>query len=251
MKALRSSRGQLVLPMLAVLVLFGLFLIGYIQLCRHIYWRMRMDMAADAAALSAARAAAAMLNNISSTNVSVNLFINKAQLGGNNYAEMPAYDVAPFIAWKLLLKSQVWGFRTHPAGVGRAILKLNGAEPNAPYFPFPMNPYLLPQRVHVMIVNPLPVPPEFVTYDDAYYARAWKPGVVPAQPVHKTTWMASHQGIRSIATAEIWLDADPGSMLNNGGFPRERESTLRGIGIQGWPAQFNARLLPAPALSIE
>ena len=64
MHRLSSSRGQLALPMLAVLVLFSLFFVAYIELCRRIYWQMRMDLAADVVALSAARAQAGMLNDL-------------------------------------------------------------------------------------------------------------------------------------------------------------------------------------------
>ena len=61
MHRLSSSRGQLALPMLAVLVLFSLFFVAYIELCRRIYWQMRMDLDADVVALSAARAQAGVL----------------------------------------------------------------------------------------------------------------------------------------------------------------------------------------------
>src|SRR5262245_59955760 len=57
---LRLESGQLLLPILAVLLRFELFWFTYVRWCRTIYWKMRMDAAADAVALSAAREQAAL-----------------------------------------------------------------------------------------------------------------------------------------------------------------------------------------------
>ena len=63
---LASRSGQLFAPMILLLLFFTAFLAGFAGWCRALYWQMRMDMVAEAVALSAARAQAAMLNSIGS-----------------------------------------------------------------------------------------------------------------------------------------------------------------------------------------
>ncbi len=62
---LARQSGQLLMPMLGLLLLFGIFLAGFVQQCRHQYWTMKMDVAAKAATLSAMREQAAIMNTLS------------------------------------------------------------------------------------------------------------------------------------------------------------------------------------------
>jgi hypothetical protein len=250
-RRLNSSEGQLTIPLLGVLILVGLFMVGFIQWCRYAYWHMRMDLAADASALSAARSQAEMLNTISLANLSVNFFIKKGQVAGEDIGEMGVEDIIPFKIWQGTMKLLILGFRAQPASVGEVVSRLNGSQGYAPYFPFPMNPYLNGETVTVAIISKTPPGFAIRSYDNAYYARAWSPRFVKAQPPHKTTWVVSRNGIRSIATARLWMDSKTDSLLNNGGFPREHESIWRGAGVQGAPPHFNARLLPRPSMAID
>ena len=46
--------------MILLMLLFAVFLAGFLGWCRAVYWQMRMDIVAEAVAISAARAQAAM-----------------------------------------------------------------------------------------------------------------------------------------------------------------------------------------------
>ena len=249
----RHHRGQIVIPSLVmILVTVSLFL-GFMNWARRSLWQMRMDLAADATALSAARSQAEMLNYLSSMNVSVNLFIKKAQIplihqpvGGMPMEMLPAYTT-----WNRFLQTTALGFKTAPSGVGETVARLNGAQGYSPYFPFPMAPLLVPISMLVAVISKSPPAMVVRHYDPVYFARGWSPGYAKAQPPHKTTWLVSRHGIRSLATARLWLDITPGALLNNGGFPRVSETWWRGLLIQGFYPQFNARLLAKPVTSME
>src|SRR5216110_954350 len=102
-----SPKGQLLLPMLSVLFLFGLFWITFVLWSRHIYWRMRMDMAADATALSAMRDEAAMLNTISTLEYLENPFLQKAKLFGEDIAGVQVFNIKMFTFYNSFMKSFV------------------------------------------------------------------------------------------------------------------------------------------------
>ncbi len=247
------SQGQILLPAVMGVFLFATLSISYLAWALRRIQQMRLDLAADATALSAARAQAGMLNTIASTNTGVNLFLQKANLpklkdgiGVINVSAVPA-----FTQWRQLLKTQVIGFKAFPAGVGQSVSRLNGARGRALYFPFPMESYLRPKNIHAAILlNHFP----FVLYRHipaAYYVRTWSPNETAAQPPHKTTWQLTRNSLRSTASARVWLDVDSQSLLHNGGFPREKERWVRGVLIQSFYPQFNARLLPQPAITPE
>lgn len=230
--------------MMAVLVLFAFFLAGYLRWCRRLYWQMRMDEAADCAALSAARAQAEMLNRIAVKNAQINQFLPKVGYGRESFSVIPVENYIKLLRAKKELGRDVSGFRRFPAGVGFVVARLNAATGPGGYWPMPMDPYLASKDVHAILVNKMPPAFYYKYVEKAFYARTWGPGARLAQPPHKTTWLVSRNGIRSQATARLWLDVPSHSFFGNGGFPRVKESLLGGVGIQSQFPQFNAQLAP-------
>jgi hypothetical protein len=248
-----NQRGQILIPGLAITLTLVLLTLGYIGWASRALWQMRMDSAADAAALSAARAQAEMLNTLSVSNMGVNLFVLKADIPliHNAVGVMKEESIANFEAWNWMMQKQLWGFKTFPAGVGMQVARLNGAKGMSLYWPAPMDHYLQAQAIHVGILLSHPPLAGYRFWEKAYYARGWEPGRANAQPPHKTTWLVRRGSVRAVASARLWLDVNGASPWSNGGFPRPREHWLRGALIQGLYPQFNARLLAAPAISME
>lgn len=250
---LRKQTGQILLPGLMAVYLLATLSISFLAWGVNQLRHMRLDMAADATALSVARAQAGMLNTLATTNMGVNLFIQKADfpLMRQALGVMRVSAVPPFQLWQKLLKTQVIGFKAFPAGVGQTVSRLNGARGEALYFPAPMESYLNPQGAHVgILLNHFP----FVLYRhiaEAYYVRSWSPHETRAQPPHKTTWVVKRGKHTSMASARVWLDIPRRNRLHNGGFPRAQEKNLRGVGIQSFYPQFNARLLPTPVIALK
>lgn len=239
----RGHHGQILLPGLAIILILMTSFMYFVRWGERTLWQMRMNLAADAAALSAARGEAEMLNNIAAANVMINYYVQKTEipLRGAAIGIMQASDRANYEDWNHLLHNLIWGFKTLPAGIGETVARLNGAEGHSVYFPFPMDPYLVGKDIYVaMWVRFIPIP-QFLS--EAYYARAWSPDKLQAQPPHTTTWLVSRKGVRATASARLWLDVSSGGLANNGGFPRVNEGWIRGIGVQGFYPQFNARLL--------
>ncbi|HVO33456.1 MAG TPA: hypothetical protein VMU17_06025 [Elusimicrobiota bacterium] len=254
MSRLCASRqeGQIALPLMMLVFVLGLFFVWYLHWCRALYWQMRVDMAADAAAISAARAEAETLNNLVVQNDAVNLLIQKVRAPATDaMVGFTTGDKIPLIqASTMGLKASLFAFKTVPAGVGATVAQLNGCKGTPLYWPVPSDPYLVPQRVHGIVA--IDVPP-FVLYrdfDSAYLARAWSPSKQKAQPPHRTTWLVTQNGFRGIATARLWLDT-PVSAYHTGGFPPVRGAWWADMGIQSIPPHFNARLQAEPAISID
>ncbi len=242
MKRLKSNRGDVLLPILTVLFMFGLFWIAYVRWCRHVYWSMRMDMAADATALSAAREQAALLNTIATYQYLENLQMQKMGFFGNDVAHLQAASANLFFAYNAGLQVAVRSYVPNTYRVAQMVAKANGATE----FPVPLPPpqhHLKPKNVHVVIFAGLyPVAKKDVRA--AYYARDWWPKKTAPQPVHRNTWVVCREGKCAKGKAQLWLDVRPGNILNNGGFPSDQPSLVRGIGIQSHFPQFNARLMP-------
>ncbi len=243
---LRRETGQLLLPMAGLLLVFGMFLVGYVRWCRAIYWRTRMELVADATALSAARAQAEMLNRIGFANGMLNVYIQqfRAPYLGHRVGVIHGDDFPSFKGETEELANRVKGFKSYPPSVGRVVARANGAEGLIPYFPFPMESHLAAQTVHLLLYFPHPPWIGFKTVENAFYARTWSPHFRKAQPPHRTTWLVRRNGFQAMASARLWLDVPTSSIFHNGGFPREKESLLGGIGIQCQYPQFNARLAP-------
>jgi hypothetical protein len=241
-RRLSSRSGQLLVPMAGLVLLFGLLSAGYVKWCRALYWRMRMDMVADATALSAARAQAQMLNRISFANTMINGCVAKMRVPFTDYqvGEISVQKYPEFRTKVQDLRAKVAGFKTYPAGVGQIVARANGAEGISPYFP--MNSYLQPMTVHLLVVSKVPPVAYYRIVEGAYYARVWSPSFRKAQPPHRTTWLVRCHGFRAMSTARLWLDVPVSSWLHNGGFPRVREPFAGDVGIQNLFPQFNARL---------
>jgi Flp pilus assembly protein TadG len=240
-----SSRGQLLLPMLGVLVLFSLLFVGYVELCRRIYWQMRMDLAADAVALSAARAQAGMLNDLSVAQTAENFFIQKARIVGVDIAHMQIEIQKPFEVANWLINKEVKGFNGQTVAVAQAVARANGVQGTAVPWPKPGH-HLTPHAVYVVYFDgPIPVSVEH--YPKVYYTRNWSPGKSWPQPDHQIAWAVSRGQAVGISSARVWLDLDRGRELHNGGFPSEADAWWKEIGIQGFYPHFNAKLVSTSA----
>jgi|GEM_PF-1727781 len=237
------SKGQLLLPMLALLVLMALFILGYLQFCRQKYWKMRMDIAARATALSAARTQAELLNTMATTQLAENLFLQKAEVPAlhENVGHMQIAARPDFEALNNSLQAVAFSFRIQVLRVAKLIATANGSNRT----PVPMgilNHWLEPKDVHVFYFHTL-IPAGYRHYKTAYFVRGWEPHKMNAQPAHRLGWTVCHDNVCETAMARLWLDVTPDSTMSNGGFPRDVETPWRGAGIQCWYPQFNARLM--------
>jgi hypothetical protein len=241
MHRISSIRGQLALPMLGVVVLFSLCFVGYLELCQRIYWQMRMDLAADAVALSAARAQAGMLNDLSVAQTAENIFIQKADVVGVDIAHMQVSMQQPFEAANWLINKVVNGFNGQTGAVAQVVAHANGAQEAA--IPWPKPGYhLTPHGVYVVYFDGI-IPVGEEHYSKVYYTRNWSPGKSWPQPDHQIVWAVSRGRAVGISSARVWLDLDLRSELHNGGFPSESDAWWKEIGIQGFYPNFNAKLV--------
>ena len=237
---LRSRAGQLFAPMILLMLLFAAFLAGFAGWCRAVYWQMRMDMVAEAVALSAARAQAGMLNNVATLQTAENLFLQKATVAGVDVAHMQIELKKEFDLSNQALSSYLLGFNGQTMLVAQSVARANRAALAVPY-PKPDH-HLQPEKVYVAYFAKI-IPVGVDTYEKAYFTRRWGAGKRTPQPDHMTTWGVSKFGITGTATARVWLDARKDSFLNDGGFPSEDMPWWRQIGIQCFYPQFNARLV--------
>ena len=242
MHRLRSKNGQLLLPILAALFLFGLFWVAYVLWCRHVYWRMRMDMAADATALSAMRDEAATLNDIATTQIGENLLLQKIRIAGEDVAAVQIANANAFNEYLLGTSLLVHQFSPHALGMAIIVAKANGANQIPRAVPVPEH-HLKGIALNVNFLHGI-YPVYRQHYQAAYYARDWWPKKKSPQPIHRETWIVCHDHICEKGKARLWLDVDPNDALSNGGFPSEQTSFLGGLGVQSQYPQFNARLLP-------
>lgn len=242
----RHPSGQMMLPMLAVFFMMGVFLIGYLHRCSALYWDMKMDIAARAAALSAARSQAEMLNTMATIQLAQNVPMQKVFFL-KEIAIMQRAMMVPFAALNGALNFQASRFSTTVLAVGLAVAKANGATLSAPLPNSQLGHNLKPQAVTVAYLH-VWVPAGVRRYPRAFYTRRWAPRTLNAQPDHRLGWFASRGSSMGRHFAQLWLDVKDDALGHNGGFPREgyrfRDLILEGIGFQcGYP-QFNARLIP-------
>ena len=239
----KRDAGQILLPGLGGFVALLLFFLIVTAYGQRALWQMRMETAAQAAALSASRAQAQLLNECGSHNLTANLFLIRYKSG----AAMQVEQVQPFNEWlmaeDLLYKSQ-WllsGFKGYVSAVGHKVARLNHAD-TVVDAPDSLDIELKLNDLKVILLDgiiPVSAP---ITFRDVYYTRLWAPDQRRAQPDHHTTWLAAHGSTGSSATASVYLDLKQNAPLHNGGFPRENESWYEDIGIQSFYPQFNARL---------
>jgi len=241
MRALDNQRGQLLLPILTVMFLFGLFWIAYVRWCQKIYWHMRMDMAADAVALSAAREEAAMLNTIGTYQYVENFFMQKGNIGGEDVGIMQVSLIPIFEAYNSGLSAIVQSYPAQVLNVARMVARANGSNHFPKPIPLPQH-HLKAQQVMVAYFNGIQ-PAGKKLYRKAYFARDWWPRKEAPQPIHRTTWLVGHDDIWEKGKARLWLDVDPTNKIDNGGFPSTQAGGIDGLGIQCNFPQFNARLM--------
>ncbi len=244
MKPLFTRRGQILIPGLGLFFVGLIAFAGLFTLGTYTLAKMRLQTAAQAAALSAARAQAHLLNKLSARNQTVNRFV---PVKWKDYGEILAKDIPAFSAWaETSAQMEHWGFLTYPPHVGRQVAKQNGATGLTLFTPTPAPSLLIAKPLYLLYK--IPVPPFVAVHyvEKAYFARAWKPTERKAQPPHRTTWMVRRGMLHAAASAGLYLDIAEGNWLHNGGFPRTSESVLGNFNVQSFYPFFNARLLPQP-----
>ena len=255
-----NKRGQILYPMAFVLLALLGFGVLLVNLSRLVYWRLRMDTAADAATLSAARILAEGLNRMGTLNNSLNLFfvpLTKIE----NVAAMEVSFRGGYEAARAAARGAERGYRALPYSAGYEVARLNGATGSVPLRKMSLR--LAGKKLHVgfyKMIGPIPVPcPPFgKTYEPGYWTRRWGPDHRRAQPDHRVAWRVWRDDLKPVAAgwlglrpakvsasagARVWLDVAMWAHLQNGGFPREKENILGNIGFQSFYPQFNARLV--------
>ena len=239
----RNENGQLLLPILGAIFLFGMFWITYVSWCRTIYWKMKMDVTADLVALSAARQQATVLNYVAGLQTLENAFLPEIK----DYGIMQVSMKSNFEGVNQTLQRYKDSYGAQTLAVGQMVADANGS--NLPIFPMigvslteNLNPHLDPQKVRILYLAHL-WPVGYRTYSQAYYTRDWSPDKTKAQPPHKSCWSVCRDSICGQGQARLWLDVDQSSVMNDGGFPSKNASLLHSIGIQCFFPQFNASLL--------
>ena len=237
-----NEKGQVLLPGLAVFLFASFFTITLIFYARHILLQMRVDTAAQATALSAARAQAEMLNKFASYNLVINPMIFP------KYKTYAGLQVAFEDEYEMLQEYQsLWEFhqfQIFPYRVGVWVARANGCKLDA-YIPTPSQLFL--QDVEAILMDgiyPI-IPPVLLTLEKAFYVRTLGPDQRRAQPPHQTYWRVSRDGVKGYGAARLYLDVDPGDKVQNGGFPSsDPEHFWDDVQIQSCYPQFNAVLLP-------
>ena len=241
----RSQCGQLLLPILGLMFMFGVFLVGFLKWSQAVYWQMRTDMIAEAVAISAARAQAEMLNDLAVLQTAENAFLQQVEFGSVNIGHVQAAYAQEFKTTNAVLIAALRGFNGQTMAAAQAVARANRIKIPAVPYPKPDH-HLEPQKVNILYVAEL-VPMGEELMDKAYFLRSWGPGKLHAQPDHQVSWGVSDHGTMGTASATVWFDVDPGNWLNNGGFPGKDLSWERNIAIQCFFPQFNARLISTPA----
>jgi len=244
-RIIKSQRGQLLLPIMGLMFMFGVFLAGFLKWSAGVYWQMRTDMVAEAVAISAARAQAEMLNNLAVLQTIQNAFLQQVEFGNTNVGHVQAAYAQEFKASNAVLIAALRGFNGQTMAAAQAVARANRIKTSAVPYPKPDH-HLVPQKVNVYyLAEFVPLGKEVV--EKAYFLRSWGAGKLHAQPDHQVSWGVSDHGVVSTATATLWLDVSPSNWLNNGGFPGKDLSWVRNIAIQCFFPQFNARLISTPA----
>ena len=258
------SKGQ-ILPLVALTVLvlsmfsFLVWNLGMLE-----FNRQKMQTAADAAALSAMRTRAAFYNAMSVMNAGTHvmtLYMFHNIKEGGMLKEM----VSVYQAYISALKAMNQGAGGAPYLTGYQAAKLNDAEKSVGTFIKGGKGTGMKGRkmkfTLFKLVKFIPIPVGRKTFNPAYYTRTWENSYRKAQPKQEMVWTAYRKnetfaasliGLRqparaqAIAQSRIYLNVRENAMLHNGGFPRNRNESWWGWGIEPaafWP-QFDARLVP-------
>ncbi len=241
----RSESGQLSLPILAVLFLFGMFICLHARRSWATYRDMRLDITADLVALSASRTQAQNLNTLATMEDASNGLFQKLQIGPTDVARMSMTSFGKFNRYKKMMKGLDQKFIWDVMNAARITAKANGAK----NLPVPLMKdhlgHLLKWKVvtiqlFLKSVVPAPIPP---IATEAYLVRTWKPTVTQAQPIHKQKWKVCEEGTCKTGKAILWLDLRLIPLGNNGGFPPYDPGFLGGMGVQCMLPHFTSRQL--------
>jgi len=238
-----SNAGQLSLPILAVLLFFSMGVCLHVRRSLDTYYDMKLDIAADMTALSAARTQAQLLNSLASIQNELLPVLPKLSVLGSDIGVMSAKSLERYWNIHKRLQMGMSKFYGEIHATATAVASANGAtKVLIPKTLDLMQPRLKGEEVWVVIITPKPV---LMRLSQAYYTREWKTDIIRAQPDHKHIWWVfDHRGEMSPGRARLWLDLAPGVILNNGGFPSPKKSFLNGLGIKSLAPHFNAQLMP-------
>jgi hypothetical protein len=240
-----NRHGQILIQGLGAFFSLLIIFFGLVTWGARTLEQMRLDTAAQATALSSARAQAQMLNDSASHNLMVNVFVNARYKG---VGAMQKAGSGLFRAW---LREQDWkrkaqyiqsGFLGYPVGVGQVVARLNGSDRGYQHYPITMDLKLALKDLLVFFLKG-DIPDGQHLFKDVYFVQTWGLNKRKAQPDHEVTWLVSHGKMVSTASAGVYLDVKPGERLQNGGFPRMKESWYGDIEVQSFYPQFNARLI--------
>lgn len=238
---MRNERGQILLPGLAMFWALMMLFLTLAVYGRHVLLQMRVNMVAEAVAISAARAQAEMLNKFASYNLLINpmLFPKYKEYAALQKSAQPVLE-------GLADYQRLWQlpqFQIFPRNVGRRVASANGCDLEPRFIPTPSGLILQDMEVQLMQgYYPASLGP--VEIDNVYYVRTWSPEKRKAQPSHRTYWMVSKEGVRGTAGARLYLDVQADESWQNGGFPSsDPENWWDDAQIQSFYPQFNACLL--------
>ena len=247
----RNERGQILLPGLAIFLGLLVLLLAFIAYGKQTLTQMRMEMAAQAAALSAARAEAQILNDAASHNlaldgmvaVDTDIGLGTTQWDLKNPLDLWYAKENPMHSIQAILN----GMKIFPVSVGNQVARLNGAT-KIQHWPLIIDPQLVTHDLEILFFKGIYPVPKLFEYDDIYYMRTWKPDLRRAQPTHMMSWWAGRDGVAAIGSAHVYLDVRKGTS-HNGGFPRPHQEIWEGLDVQSLYPQFNGRLVASPVLA--
>lgn len=265
---LNNCSGQSIALVVLTILVLSMFSFMVVNIGMLSYTRIRMQNAADAAALTAARRMSRSLNVISAQNLLMNGVLTRIRILGRDVFAVEQRLLPAFRAARAAIDAAVragsGGFAYFAA---REAARRNGADRVIPAQLRNMLSLQLQRRVAnpwvYRIVNvggvPIPVPAGRAGRGTVFYMRRWSPNLVRPQPPHRVRYIAIKEGdapfaaalfrgirtarpsVRAIAEAKIWLDVRPNS-FHRGGFPRTNEGWVEGIGVQSFWPHFNASL---------
>lgn len=255
----------LTIMVLLVLCMFTFMIVNFFEIE---YNRMKMQNAADAAALTQTRLMAYAMNKISQANLAKNVcgLIKIGSLMAILKDTKPVFQ-AESATQKLFNRwgggFVTWGAREAAKANGADKASLSGGGASLKLTPRKRT-IVLYKLITVPILGTIPFPVGRFKDNYAFVERKWEPNKKKAYPPHWCLWRATKnsktpfaagllgikksKNIMATAKAEVWLDMKKSNFWHNGGFPYKNQSFWDGIGIQSfWPA-FNARLVNVPAM---
>jgi hypothetical protein len=246
---MKNARGQILLPGLAIFWALMMMFLALVVYGRHVLQQMRVNMVAEAVALSAARAQAEMLNKFASYNLLINPMLFP------KYKEYAALQKSAQWALEGLADYQrFWQlpqFQIFPRDVGRRVAMVNGCDPGPKFIPTSSGLILQDMEVQLMQgIYPASLGP--VEINNVYYVRTWGPDKRKTQPPHQTHWLVSREGVHGTASARLYLDVQADERWQNGGFPSANpDNWWDDAQIQSFYPQFNACLLAGTPLGFK